>query len=409
VTDLANPRAAFLDELDDIDRYALSSSSRERTVAAGNLVFDEGDVADGVYVVRSGRVRIFRADTDGRDVELGEIGEGQLFGELALLEGGIRSASATAVETSRFLVIDRDAFIGLLTRQPAVALRVLAALSRLVRERTERVLRDEAARRELALEGEVERHRTLSQMVAGVAHELNTPLGTANTAADIVVKRLSSEPVAALMTDDRAARIAIEDAVEAAGLLQRNLERAHRLVMSFKQISVQQSTASLDTVDIGRVVSDTVDLFRIDARTAGITVEVEDGRSDSDVAWTGQPAYLTQVILNLLGNIQRYAYPDGVGGRVEVVLADARLAGEPAFSIVVRDHGAGIAAADLGRVFEPFFTTGRARGGSGLGLSIVKSLVTDALAGTIELESELGQGTTATVLVPVIRPEVPMG
>ena len=327
MTDLASPRATFLDDLDDIDRYALSSSSRERIVAAGDPVFNEGDEADGVYLVRSGGVRIFRVDTDGRIVELGEIGEGELFGELALLEGGVRSASATAIVTSTFVVIDRDAFLGLLTRQPAVALRVLAALSRLVRERTERVLRDEAARRELALEAEVERHRTLSQMVAGVAHELNTPLGTANTAADIVVKRLSSDAVAGLTTDDRDARLALEDAVEAAGLLQRNLERAHRLVMSFKQISVQQSTANLETVDIGRVVSDTVDLFRIDARTAGITVEVEDRRSTPDVAWTGQPAYLTQVILNLLGNIQRYAYPDGIGGRVEVVLADANLAG----------------------------------------------------------------------------------
>ena len=94
---------------------------------------------------------------------------------------------------------------------------------------------------------------------------------------------------------------------------------------------------------------------------------------------------------------------------IDVIVEDASLAGEPACSIIVRDFGAGIRAEHLGRAFEPFFTTGRSRGGSGLGLAIVRNLVTDALAGTIELDSEVGVGTTATVLVPLSRREAPMG
>jgi signal transduction histidine kinase len=390
---------AFLEGLDEPDLQDLASASRERTVDGGGLIFEEGDEADGLYVVASGLVRVVGVDDGGAEVTLTTLGPGELFGELALLEGGRRSAAVRAVEASRLIVVERDAFLALVSRKPAVALRFLAALSRLVRERTERVLREEAARREVELQAEVDRHRTLSQMVAGVAHELNTPLGTANTAADIVVKRLASDALASLVDADPRARSAMEDAREAGELLVRNLARAHRLVMSFKQVSVQQSTARLETVDLGALLADIVELFRIDARQLGLEVTFVDERSDAERPWTGYPAYLTQVVLNLLGNVGRYAYP-GPGGWATVTLAAATRDERPAFTVVVRDEGAGIAPEHLDRVFEPFFTTGRSRGGSGLGLAIVRNLVRDALAGTIQLESAVGAGTTVTVTIP---------
>ncbi len=396
---------AFLHGLDEADVREVASASRERHVAASQAVFAEGDEADGLYVVASGLVRVLGVDDSGAEVELTTLGRGEVFGELALLEGGRRSASVRAVEDSRLIVIERDAFLGLVSRRPTVGLAFLAALSRLVRERSERVLREEAARREVELAAEVDRHRALSQMVAGVAHELNTPLGTANTAADIVAKRLASEAVASIAGADAGARAAIEDAREATDLLVRNIARAHRLVMTFKQISVQQSTAQLETVDLGRLLADIVELFRIDARQSGVEVSLVDERGDAGVPWTGYAAYLTQVVLNLLGNVARYAYA-APGGQARVSLGDASLSGRPAFAIAVSDDGAGIAPEHVDRVFEPFFTTGRSRGGSGLGLAIVRSLVRDALAGTIELESAVGSGTTVTVTIPQ---EVSMG
>ena len=391
---------AFLDGLDESDRGELAAASSHRRVAAGEVVFREGDEADGLYLVVSGLVSVYRHDEAGTELQLSTHGAGEMFGELALLEGGRRSASVRAIEDTRMVVIGREAFLALVTRRPAVALRFLSALSQRVRERSELALREEAARREIELQAEVDRHRTLTQMVAGVAHELNTPLGTANTAADIVAKRLDAEALTTAVAEDRAARLAIEDAREAAGLLVRNIARANHLVTTFKQVSVQQSTDRVETVELGRLVEDIVDLFRIDARRVGLTVQIVDHRPDRATPWTGHTAHLTQVVLNLLGNVARYAYSEP-GGVAEVHLADAELDGAPAASIAVQDHGAGIPIADQQHVFEPFFTTGRSKGGSGLGLSIVRTLVRDALGGTIELQSNPGAGTRFTVTLPL--------
>ena len=394
---------SFFEGLDENDLDAVVAASQERRGGAGELVFSEGDEADGLYVVASGTVRIFRVDESGTEVELETLGPDELFGELALLEGGTRSASVRAVEPARLVVVDRAAFLALVERRPAVALRFVAGLSRLVRERTQRVLRDEAIRREIELQAEVDRHRTMTQLVAGVAHELNTPLGTANTAADIVAKRLATGAVSTAVAGNREAAGAIDDAREATALLLRNVARAQRLVETFKEISVQQSTEALETLDIGHLVEDVVDLFRLDAKQWGLAVELADERTDRSQAWTGHPAHLTQVLLNLLGNVGRYAYASP-GGRAWVTVGSATLEGRPAFSIVVRDEGAGIAEEDRDRVFEPFFTTGRSRGGTGLGLAIVRGLVLDSLQGTIDLESNIGAGTTVTVTLPAATP-----
>ena len=119
----------------------------------------------------------------------------------------------------------------------------------------------------------------------------------------------------------------------------------------------------------------------------------------------GYLGYLTQIILNLLTNVERYAYPAGTGGRVDITLADGPAGRDPSYVIRVRDYGAGIPAADLERVFEPFFTTGRSKGGTGLGLAIVHNLVTAGLKGTITLQSAPGEGTEAIITVPQTVPD----
>jgi signal transduction histidine kinase len=106
------------------------------------------------------------------------------------------------------------------------------------------------------------------------------------------------------------------------------------------------------------------------------------------------------VLLNLLTNVERYAYPDGAGGRVEVRLRTAVPPGPASFAISVQDFGRGIEPDALRRVFEPFFTTGRGRGGTGLGLAIVQNIVSTALQGWVAIESSPGAGTTATIVVP---------
>ena len=250
---------------------------------------------------------------------------------------------------------------------------------------------------------EIEKHRSLSQMVAGVAHELNTPLGICRTAADMIAKRLGSDAFGQLAAENPDWRRLVEEVTEATDLMQRNANRAHTLTQQFKKVSADQLAEVREKSDLSQLVGDTVDLFSISARQAGLEIELDDRLAPDEREWEGYPGYLTQVLLNYLTNIERYAYPDGGGGRVEIVLAEAG-SGERSYALTVRDFGAGIAGEDLEKVFEPFFTTGRIKGGTGLGLSIVYNLVTSALQGRIHIESAPGEGTTIVTVFPRVIP-----
>ena len=184
--------------------------------------------------------------------------------------------------------------------------------------------------------------------------------------------------------------------------MERNIQRAHRLVENFKKLSVSQISDTLEDLNLLEVIDETVQLFGINARQSGLTVDVVSTLpARGDAAWTGYRGSLSQVLLNLFTNAERYAYPAGVGGRIEVQVSPAGTGATDArLRVQVRDFGRGMPADVLARVFEPFFTTGRSVGGSGLGLAIVKNLVTGALNGTIEVHSIEQQGTTFTLLLP---------
>lgn len=243
-------------------------------------------------------------------------------------------------------------------------------------------------------ESELARHRSVAQMVAGVAHELNTPLGTINTAASLITRSLASPAMQALDQSPEA-RMVKEDLAGAGHLITRNVARAHKLVQDFKKVSVNQITDIRERVRLAEVVTETVHLFNVSERA--VEVVVINHLSDQQREWLGYPGSLSQVLLNLLNNARQYAG----GGKVELTLEDAN----GGFRIEVRDFGPGIPPENLSRIFEPFFTTGRGQGGSGLGLSIVHAIVTDHLKGTIAVESAMGQGTTFHLVFPREVPE----
>jgi signal transduction histidine kinase len=113
--------------------------------------------------------------------------------------------------------------------------------------------------------------------------------------------------------------------------------------------------------------------------------------------WTGYRGFLSQVVINLLTNVERYAYPKGIGGIVDVTI---RLENDTHYCLTVKDYGKGISKENQAHIFDPFFTTGKSAGGTGLGLAIVHNLVTNALNGEIKLKSELGKGTEFIVIFP---------
>jgi signal transduction histidine kinase len=248
-------------------------------------------------------------------------------------------------------------------------------------------------------------------MVAGVAHEINTPLGTINAAAGMIAKRLGNETVVNLLSADPKAKGLWGETMEASQLIQSNIARAHRLVQDFKKISVQQLTDVRERADLPELVRSIVDLFKINAKKARLEITLHNEIAAGRGIWDGYPGYLTQVLLNLFANVERYAYPDNKGGPIDITLSERtseRTKGQnQRFVVTVCDQGTGIPAENLPRVFDPFFTTGRAKGGSGLGLAIVYNIMTSALHGEIIIDSEVGKGTTVTLDLPQSVPDTP--
>jgi signal transduction histidine kinase len=240
------------------------------------------------------------------------------------------------------------------------------------------------------------RYRSLAQLVAGVAHEINTPLGIIATAASVLAQDLTD-----LVCDAGPITGPLQEAIEAASLISSNLARATRLVERFKSLSTSQAVTVVEDVDLTEVVDDVLALFAAKARAAGLAIEVVDERDDPKQRWTGDAGCLAEALLNLLSNVERYAYDPGEGGRVEIVLDGD----DGHFDVVVRDFGRGIPPEHLDQVWEPFFTTGRAAGGTGLGLAVVNNLVTDGMHGSAELRSEPGAGTSVHLRFPRTLPE----
>ena len=384
--------------LDDAQLTRLAVVGGFRAVSAGDVVCRPGDPSDGLYVVLSGRVTISRPGDKGQMVALGHRGPGGSFGEPSLLDAAPRSALVTAVEDCRFFVLSRREFMAYMTAMPEAIPGLLAGIGAELRRTQERLFRETIREHDLQVQLHAGRYRMLAQLVAGVAHEINTPLGIINIAATVL-----AEDLAALVCKAGPITGPLTDAIEAAELISNNLERATRLVERFKSLSTSQAITRVEDVDLTAVVADVLALYAPKARAAHLTIDVRDDRKHPDAPWVGNPGSLAEALLNLLSNVERYAYPGQAGGRVEIVLAgdDSQL------DVTVRDFGRGISAENLEKVWEPFYTTGRALGGTGLGLAVVNNLVTDGMHGTAEIESEPGEGTAVHLHFPRTPEEAP--
>jgi signal transduction histidine kinase len=367
-------------------------------LTAGATLFRQGDPAESLYVILKGSVKIIGRDPEGHPIELSTLIKGQFFGELALVDGGTRSATVETLEDSEFFILERPNFIRILSASPELLSLVLASISSKIKSSNEKIYLEMLEHQRIQAEMEIERHRSLAEMVAGVAHEINTPLGIVNVSASMITEYLTPELLARVSDPELCALLG--DIQEAAQLMQRNIARANRLIQSFKSISVNQITDQLETGNLCEWIQEIIDLFKIKARQAHLKLELKADADAAELNWTGYPGYLSQILMNLFSNVERYAY--SAGGTIEIRLSLLKRADQNFFQLCVQDFGKGIPAEDLTRVFDVFFTTGRHKGGTGLGMSIVHNLVTSALKGTIALESEPGQGTTVVLEFPQI-------
>lgn len=387
-------KISFFEELPPEQLKSLTRSGRMLPLDEGQTVFQEGDPAEDLYILVRGEARVFRKEGD-TELELTTLGPGSCFGEVALIDGQPRSASVSALTKSWFFLLSRREFLTVLSRSPANLAKIVMDLSSALRRNTQERIAAERDKERLTSETELERHRAISQMVAGVAHEINTPLGIVSQAASCISESLAEEPLSGLDEPEEVEE-ALDDVRDAARLIAGNIARADRLVQSFKNLSVRQVTDSLESTDLAEVTAEVLELFSPQSRSAKLDIEFSNKLAEEGAPWTGYPGYYSQVLLNLLTNVERYAYPAGEGGRVEISLEG----GDGEYRVTVTDFGKGIPEEEISKIFEPFYTTGREKGGSGLGMAIVHNLVTSALSGTISITSKLGERTDVVMTFP---------
>ena len=267
--------------------------------------------------------------------------------------------------------------------------RIQAKYQKAMQDERERVARDEAVQKEK----ERQRREAIAQMVAGVAHEMNTPLGVANAAAASIVDRLTNGELKKMgqsptLTEE------IEDLNLGLGLIQRNLIRVDELIKKFRKLSVGQLVDTREELDLGISTREALQLWKSEQKRGNITVDIIDHLTPG-LFWEGYAGHLSQVLLALLANVKMHAYPDGKGGKIELTLS-SKEGPPPEFSVQVRDYGQGIPADVLPTIFDPFFTTARSRGAPGLGLAIAQNIVTSIFGGTLRCESVPGEGAIFT-------------
>ncbi len=269
---------------------------------------------------------------------------------------------------------------------------------RAAKERAEQALAELHETQESLIQAE--KMASLGQLVAGVAHEINTPVGVALTAASHLGARTAE--FAALVEAGRLRRQDLASyltmAVETARLTEANIRRAAELIQSFKQVAVDRASAERRRFDLKHYVGEVlISLKPLLHRTALTTViDIPDS-----LVLEGYPGALAQVLANLVKNSLIHGYDEPATGtltvtatRLEADMVELRYA----------DDGQGIPAANLPKIFDPFFTTRRNSGGSGLGLHIVYNIVTQTLRGQITVRSEPGRGTVFTLRLPRIAP-----
>ncbi|MGP9813987.1 ATP-binding protein [Rhodopseudomonas sp. NSM] len=243
---------------------------------------------------------------------------------------------------------------------------------------------------------DAERLAALGGLVAGVAHEVNNPIGISLTVASSFSRKATMFE-AELKGDAPLRRSQLDEFVrssrDAAQQLVANLQRAAELIQSFKQVAVDRSHAERRQFNLHEATDQIVASLKPVLKRAPIelAIDVPDG-----LVIDGYPGAYGQILTNLFLNAANHAFADGRAGRIAIT---ARPRGDDV-EIVFADNGAGMTPDVQRQAFDPFFTTRRNEGGTGLGLHIVYNLVTQQLGGRMMLESRLGQGTTFRIIMP---------
>ncbi|MCU7554673.1 ATP-binding protein [Alteromonas sp. ASW11-19] len=242
-----------------------------------------------------------------------------------------------------------------------------------------------------------EKMASLGDMVAGVAHEVNTPIGLGVTASTMMLDRLANIQKEFESKTLKASTMSkfLAESQENLNIIYRNLNRAAELISSFKQVAVDQSSENSRSFCFAQLVNEILLSLRPRLKKVGHNINIE---VDPTLTVESKAGPINQILINLIMNSIIHGFEGIDDGNIDIC---AELMAGNKLKIVYRDDGKGIPPDIRKRIFDPFVTTKRGQGGSGLGMHLVYNLVTQALNGSISLTSEEGHGVEFIIVFPV--------
>jgi PAS domain S-box-containing protein len=247
---------------------------------------------------------------------------------------------------------------------------------------------------------EAEKLAALGRLVAGVAHEVNNPVGISLTVASSLERKTATFAAEIARGELRRSHLNefLENSRDASSQLVANLNRAAELITSFKQVAADRNYSDQRIFDLGDLTEQVVMSLRPGLRKHHLTLTVD---CQPNLIMNSYPGPYGQVLTNLFLNSVAHAFPDGKPGTIDIKVRES---GKDNVEVIFSDNGCGMSLDVRRRAFDPFFTTRRDRGGTGLGLHIVYSIVTNRLGGRLDLDSEPGRGTRIQIVLPRVAP-----
>ncbi|WP_108061663.1 ATP-binding protein [Poseidonibacter lekithochrous] len=244
---------------------------------------------------------------------------------------------------------------------------------------------------------ESEKLSALGNLVSGIAHEVNTPLGNAITGSSVITKE--TQALVEEFNDGTLKKSTMQrrlDVInETSSLLSRTLHYASGLIKSFKQISVDQVTNDIREIQIKDYIEEVflTNHNKLKLVPAKVTIEAND-----DLVIKTSPGVISQIINNLIQNSIKHGFDNYKGeAQISVCIEEK----DENLIIEYEDNGIGINEDIKEKVFEPFVTTKRNSGGTGLGLNIVYNLIIQKLKGSLEMTSTENIGTKFIITIPM--------
>jgi len=240
-----------------------------------------------------------------------------------------------------------------------------------------------------------EKMAALGGLVAGISHEVNTPVGIGVTAASFLAERL--QQLTQAYQDKALTPKMLEDflneAQQSTTLLQSNLSRASELIASFKQVAVDQASDAIRTINLQQYLHDILRSLQPHFKKTQHQIDIT---CPDDIVLECPAGAISQILTNLLMNSLIHGFEGMTEGKIRITVREAH----QQIHLHYSDNGNGITSHQLEQLFNPFFTTKRDEGGSGLGTHITYNLVKQTLGGTIEVSSKPGQGLHYHICFP---------